>query len=150
MARPMTTRRTGHITTQERKQREAAEKALQSYPPLPVEAPEWLDNTAKKEWNRIVPLLKQSTPVSSLDTSLIATHCALYSTIIKCAKGMDKEGVVVGDKQSPYFMASDKAIKSLKSIDAQIGMTPRSRAALEIHKAVASDTPDDEFEAMLS
>ena len=55
-----------------------------------------------------------------------------------------------GPQQSPYFMARDRAIKEMKSIDSQMGLSPQSRVRLEIHKAVTSDESQDKFEAMLS
>ena len=47
-------------------------------------------------------------------------------------------------------MARDKAIKEMKSIDSQMGLSPQSRVRLEIHKAVNSEESQDKFEAMLS
>lgn len=150
----MKTRPEGHITKQEKAQREDAEKALAEYPNLTSHAPKWLDDVAKKEWRRIVPLLKKSAPISELDVSLIATHCTLYSTIIKCTKEIDRTGVVIDTKrglqQSPYYMARDKAIKEMKSIDSQMALSPQSRVRLEVHKAMSEEAPADEFEEMLS
>lgn len=152
--RPAKTRTIGHITKVEKEQRREAEKALAEYPTLTSTAPEWLDDLAAKEWERIVPLLKANAPVSELDVGLIATHCTLYSTVIKCTEEINKNGVIVdtkrGPQQSPYFMARDKAIKEMKSIDSQMGLSPQSRVRLEIHKAVNSEESQDKFEAMLS
>lgn len=150
MGRPAVTKTIGHVSKEEVAKREDAVKALQEYPELTSDVPEWLDDTAKKEWQRIVPLLKKNSPVSELDTSMIATHCVLYSTIIKCAQDINQSGVVVEEKQSPSFMAMDKAIKDMKSIDSQLGLSPVSRVRLEVHKALNDDTPKDKFEAMLS
>lgn len=150
----MKTRREGHITKQEKAQRADAERALSDYPELTATAPEWLDELASKEWQRIVPLLKESAPISELDVSLIATHCALYSTVIQCTEEINKNGVIIdtkrGPQQSPYFMARDKAIKEMKAIDSQMALSPQSRLRLEVHKAMTSEDPQDEFEAMLS
>lgn len=148
------TRSASHISKLEKEQRRAAEEALTKYPKLTATAPDWLDDTATSEWTRIVPLLKQNTPISELDTSLIASHCALYSTVVRMTKAINKYGEVIETdtghrKQSPYFMARDKAIKEMKSVDTQLGLTPQARARLEIHKAI-TDEPQDEFEAMLS
>ena len=148
------TRSAGHISKLEREQRKAAEKALTKYPKLTATAPDWLDETATVEWTRVVPLLKQNTPISDLDTSLIASHCALYSTVVRMTKAINKYGEVIETdtghkKQSPYFMARDKAIKEMKSVDTQLGLTPQARARLEIHKAITEE-PQDEFEEMLS
>lgn len=143
----------GHITKREKAQREQAEKALQQYPELTGEAPGFLNDTAKKEWYRIIPLLKENTPISELDVSMIATHCTLYATTIECTEHLNKEGIVVetdyGQKQSPYFMAYEKAVKDLRSIDSQLGLTPQARVRLEVHKAT-DNIPKDKFEAMLS
>ncbi len=154
MARPMQTKPVGHLTKEEKAQRKDAEQALKKYPELTESAPSWLDAVAKREWNRIIPLLKQNSPVSDLDTSLIATHCALYSTIISCTKNINENGLVVetksGLKQSPYYMARNKAIIDIRAIDSQLGLSPISRVRLEVHKAAAEETPKDRFEAMLS
>lgn len=153
MAGQATTKSTGHISRVEKEQRKAANKVLAEYPELNSAAPDWLDDTAKSEWQRVVPLLKKNTPVSELDTSMIASHCALFSTVVNMTKEINKHGEVVetdkGSKQSAYFMARDKAIKEMKAVDSQLGLTPQSRARLELKKAL-NDEPTDEFEAMLS
>ena len=78
----------------------------------------------------------------------------MYSTIINCTKEIDRTGVVIDTKrglqQSPYYMARDKAIKEMKSIDSQMALSPQSRVRLEVHKAMSEEAPTDEFEEMLS
>lgn len=154
MPRPTSTRRTGHITTLEKEQRKQAAEALAEYPELSADtpAPDWLDEEASKEWDRVLPLLKKSTPISDLDVSMIASHCALFSTVVRTTRAINEVGEVIetksGPKQSPEFMARDKAIKEMKSVDSQLGLTPQSRARLEIHKAM-DDKPKDEYEEML-
>lgn len=149
---PVKTNTTGHISKLEKEQRQQAKEALEKYPELSASAPSWLDEEARKEWERVVPLLKESTPVSELDTSMIASHCTLYSSIVRTTKQINEYGEVIetehGPRQSPYFMARDKSIKEMKAVDSQLGLTPQSRARLEIHRAM-NDTPKDEFEEML-
>lgn len=151
--RPITAMPDSHLSKEKQEQRKDALKAMKKYPKLTSDAPDWLDDTAKAEWKRIIPLLLQNSPISDLDLALIASHCSEYAVVAECGQQLKKSGVVTetktGLKQSPYFMAQQKALKDLHSIDSQLGLSPVSRMRLEIHKA-QNDQPKDKFEAMLS
>lgn len=119
------------------------------------EAPKWLDKEALGEWKRVVPLLKEKTPVSELDRAQLANHCLLVSTIKQCTEHINKHGLTVENektgyiKRSPYVDMRDKAYLELKAIDGQLGMTVESRIKLELSKA-KDQTADDEFAEILS
>ena len=146
---------TKHLTNEEIEQRKDMEKSLFEYPELGNKAPDWLSGRALTEWNRIVPYLKQNTPVSELDRSLLATYCKLYSVVQTCNTDITKHGLVITNKdngskkKNPYIEIMSTAIKDMKAIANDLGMTISSRARMELHKA-KSDKPKDEYEAMLS
>ena len=60
-------------TKEVQEEKQATEEAMNELTPLTDKAPEWLDNDAKKEWERILPLIKEL-PVKDLDKGLLATY----------------------------------------------------------------------------
>lgn len=147
--------RTSHMTKNEITDREAVQDALQNnYDAIDLDVPSELSGYAKKEWLKIVPLLKKQTPTSNLDRSQLINYCMLAQTVHNCQQHILDEGLVVAGsngstKPNPYFNIQDKAIKSMKSIAIEFGMTINSRARLENDKVKQAD-PNDPFASVLS
>lgn len=129
-------------------------QALFTYPELKSDPPDWLTGSALSEWNRIVPYLKANTPVSELDRALLADYCRCYGVVQTCNNQIAKYGLVITNKETgikkknPYYEIMSQAIKDMKMIATELGMTINSRAKLEMNKA-KNDKPKDEFEALL-
>ena len=144
-----------HLTKEQLAEKDEAAAGLQDYPKLNDEPPTWLDDEAKSEWQRVVPLLKEKTPVSELDRAQLTNHCLLMATIKTCTKEINKSGLTTMNektgqiKRSPYVDMRDKAYMELRSIDGQLGMTLQSRTKMELDKA-KQDPTDDTFSTLLS
>ena len=144
----------GHLTNEERAQRKDAETALFDYPVLDLTPPDWLHDRALTEWQRVSPYLKANTPISELDRGLLADYCRCYGIVQTCNNQISKYGLVITNKETgikkknPYYEIMSQAIKDMKMIATELGMTINSRAKLEMNKA-KNDKPKDEFEAML-
>src|SRR5699024_3589244 len=71
---------------------------------------------AKKEWKRIIPLLKEL-PIAELDRELIETYCMLHEA---------RKTFLKGDSEMRYseFLST---IKEMRMIANQLGMTMSSR-----------------------
>lgn len=147
--------RTSHMTKNEIADREAVQDALQNnYDSIDLAAPKELSGYAKEEWDKIVPLLQKQTPTSNLDRSQLSNYCMLAQTVHTCQQHIVKEGLVIKNdngttKPNPYYGIQDKAIKSMKSIAIEFGMTINSRARLENDKVKQAD-PGDPFADALS
>ena len=113
-------------------------------------APEWLDKTAKKEWNRILPLIREL-PVAELDLALLSMYCQTYSNYINATKQLEKEMVVVterGSKLSSYYTIQRDSITAMNSIAPKLGLTVESR--LKILEPKEPKENADPFEDMLN
>lgn len=143
-----------NLTNEEIAERKDAEKALFNYSELQDEPPKWLHGSALTEWKRIVPLLKQDTPISSLDVGLIAAYCKSYQTAQTCETDIKKHGLVLTNpdtgnkKKNPYYEIQSQAFKDMKMIAGELGLSLNSRQRLELNKAKAKE-PVDEFEELL-
>lgn len=144
-----------HLTNNEIDQRKDSEQALFDYPQLQDEPPEWLHDRALTEWQRVVPYLKSNTPISELDRAMLASYCRSYATVQTAEADIRKHGLVQTNKETgsrkpnPYVAIQSQALKDMKSIANDLGMTLSSRARMELNKA-ANNQPRDEYEAMLS
>ncbi|MCT3031212.1 phage terminase small subunit P27 family [Pediococcus parvulus] len=144
----------GHMTKEQLSQHKDAEKALKRYPKLNFEPPQGMKREAVEEWNRIVPLLAENTPVSELDRALIEVYCNAFAQYKLCEQEVNHDGVVVtsttGTKvRNPYIMEEHEAIKTIKMTATELGLSVNARAKLELNRA-KSDKPSDPFEKVLS
>lgn len=143
-----------HLTNEERDQRKDAETALFDYPVLDLTPPDWLHDRALTEWQRVVPYLKSNTPISELDRAMLASYCRAYATVQTAEADLRKHGLVQTNKETgsrkpnPYVAIQSQAMKDMKAIANDLGMSINSRAKLEMNKA-KNDKPKDEFEALL-
>ncbi|GGB56745.1 hypothetical protein GCM10011409_37880 [Lentibacillus populi] len=101
----------------------------------------------KKEWKRIIPLLKQL-PIAELDRELIETYCMLHGSRRRLEKDIqkhgetyknyDEDGNLTGIKKNPSYDLLLSTVKELRMIANQLGMTMNSRLQLAV--------PDDDKE----
>ena len=106
----------------------AEQETLNNYDQLNADnIPSDLGYYGKKEWKRIIPLLKQL-PIAELDRELIETYCMLHEV---------RKRFLKGDSDIKYseFLST---VKELRMIANQLGMTMNSRLQLAV--------PDDDKE----
>lgn len=143
----------GHMTKEQLSQHKDAEKALKKYPKLNFEPPQGMKGEAVEEWNRVVPLLAENTPVSELDRALIEIYCNAFAQYKLCEREVNHDGVVVtsttGTKvRNPYIMEEHEAIKTIKVTATELGLSVNARAKLELNNAKTDKS--DPFEKVLS
>ena len=128
--RKLLSQQKSRLTTEVQETKQATEEALQQLTKLSPEPPEWLDDTATKEWHRIFPLL-QEMPVASLDLMLVSTYCQAYSDYINATKRMNNSDVVIvterGTKLNENHRIKRDSLSQLNSIAPKLGLTVESR-----------------------
>jgi P27 family predicted phage terminase small subunit len=132
-----------NFTKEELAERRAAEKALEDFKPITLTPPSHLDSVAKKEFRRIIPLLKQL-PIADLDLAMVTNYCQMYSACVEFDKEMNKNGRIIISydddgveyerKINPAFNARLKASAELRSTCSQLGMTIDSRLKIVVPK----------------
>lgn len=128
--RKLLSQQKSRLTKEMQDKKKATEEMLQKLTPLAPNPPEWLDNTATKEWNRIYPLL-QELPIASLDLMLVSTYCQAYSDYINATKRMNNSDAIIeterGTKLNQNHTIKRDALSQLNSIAPKLGLTVESR-----------------------
>lgn len=110
------------------------------------EMPRWMDEVAKREWKRIVPLLYETGILAEIDGSMLARYCVTHALSLKVYDQMQKlpEGGEARNKMTRVFLGLTEA---LLRIACQFGMTPLSRRNVKVLPS-GEDEPD-EFQRFL-
>ncbi|MGW5358262.1 phage terminase small subunit P27 family [Staphylococcus xylosus] len=128
--RKLLSQQKSRLTKEMQDKKKATEEMLEKLTPLAPNPPEWLDNTATKEWNRIYPLL-QELPIASLDLMLVSTYCQAYSDYINATKRMNNSDAIIeterGTKLNQNHTIKRDALSQLNSIAPKLGLTVESR-----------------------
>lgn len=138
----------GNITNAEKEERKQTEKALHDLTPISVTPPDWLDDEAKKEYKRIVPLL-QELPVASLDYSLVTSYCMAYSDMVRASESLKNEESIIetahGTKLNQNHVIKREAFKVINSVAPKLGMTIDSRLKIFTPKKEEKKDPFKEM-----
>lgn len=128
--RKLLSQQKSRLTKEMQNKKKTTEEMLEKLTPLAPNPPEWLDNTATKEWNRIYPLL-QELPIASLDLMLVSTYCQAYSDYINATKRMNNSDAIIeterGTKLNQNHTIKRDALSQLNSIAPKLGLTVESR-----------------------
>jgi len=122
-------------------------------PPGPPEPPEWLSDSGRKEWDRLVPLLQRSGLVTQLDTDAVARYCELAAEWVRhmavCRSGgdilelKDAAGKTRYRQTSPSASLARAYAKELRAIAQEFGMTPSSRSRISSADSAVGDPLGD-------
>lgn len=116
---------------------------------LPTSPPEYLGRVAKACWRKIVPYLESTSRVQRIDASLVEQYCTEYEMYRVAYQDVGKHGIqraiyrtlqdssgqkigkdFVGYRKNPAVTTMNDALKQLKSIGAQLGLSPKARQEL--------------------
>lgn len=148
--RKLLSQQSSRRTTEVQERKKAIEEKLGQLTPLQKTAPSWLDDLAKKEWNRILPLLTEL-KVAALDMAMLAMYCQTYSNYVKSTKKLERDMVIEterGTKLSSYYTVQRDSLTAMNSIAPKLGLTVESR--LKIMEPVEEPSATDPFEGKLN
>lgn len=99
--------------------------------------PTRLKGMARKEWNRLVPILKDAGLFTRVDRNAMAMYCDQYSIYCEAMKSINDVGAVIKDSQNrpaqnPYFRVANKASGIMSRMLVEFGMTPSSRSRVQV------------------
>jgi len=116
----------------------------------PLECPEYLDPGARKEWDRITPILMRMRILTEADLVMVATWCIHQSVLVEATKNYAKSGIIVREgesekklpdgsivtkkghiRQNPLLSIIQKETAIIKGIAAEFGFTSSSRVRLQ-------------------
>ena len=108
------------------------------------DCPEWLaaDADAKAAWDELAPMLEGMGILSRIDGKALARYCRLWSRWRKMEEFIDQKGVMYPLKdesgkvkyvqQWPQVAIANKLAQQLTRLEEAFGMTPSSRARIQV------------------
>ena len=124
--------------------------------------PDWLDDNARKEWDRIIAMFKTMEDsgmkvITEADLPALAICCAAYSELIFAEKLIAKknrfmayyndDGKVKCMQIAPWVSIRNKARETYLKYGSEFGFTPASRTRIDMFPAV-SQNPNKEIEML--
>lgn len=118
------------------------------FKPIAPTPPDWLDEIALEEWNRLAPELDKNGLLTGPDRAMFASYCYYYSEFVRVSKELERVSDLTFEtetgykQQHPLVGVRNKAFEKMKSIASEFGFTPSSRVGLQLEKGEEDDGED--------
>jgi P27 family predicted phage terminase small subunit len=94
--------------------------------------PSHLDETARVEWDRVVPDLEEAGLLAGADRSLLAAYCQCWSRWVAAEETLAKVGQVIKTTngnvvQNPLIGVANRAMELMHRFASEFGMSPSAR-----------------------
>lgn len=116
----------------------------------PPEAPEWLSDVAREEWERIVPELAKQFLLTPVDISTLATYCESFAAYKDAVLTVRREGSTLPDpktgvsKLHPLARYSMSLLAELRKLAGEFGFSPAARGRMD--SPPPPNKEEDDFE----
>jgi P27 family predicted phage terminase small subunit len=115
--------------------------------PAPGEPPrpDWLDDYAAEKWREVLPELLRVGLLTTIDGGILAAYCTAWSELRHATETLTAEGRTRTAEKNGYsyphpaVSQQRTALKLVKDLGAQLGLSPSSRSALHIQPAGEDD-----------
>ena len=116
------------------------------------DCPEWLENEAKAEWNRLSGVLKDMGVLTEADYTAFAGYCQAYARWKEAEEYLSENGSVMQTpsgylQQVPQVSIAQTNLKLMLKFGEQFGLTPSARSRIVVSKSTEETT--DEMENLL-
>jgi P27 family predicted phage terminase small subunit len=105
--------------------------------------PSWLDKTAQKEFRRLAELLLSVELINDADVNHLALYCDAYSEYLSCKREIKAKGKWWDGKPNPFYLRKKDAAAQMRSLAADLGLSPSARAKLAINLSNEDEEEDD-------
>jgi len=114
--------------------------------------PDHLDALAKKEWKRLVPILRRMRVLTEADGMPLANLCQTWSTWVQAQKKLTEMGILYKSpsgyiQQSPLFSMVTNCIDTVTKLSRELGLTPAARSRMVPQ---TETEPEDDLWAILN
>jgi P27 family predicted phage terminase small subunit len=97
--------------------------------------PTHLDDRAKKEWRRLVPILMQMRVLTEADGIALGNLCQTYSTMVRAQEKLNEAGILYKAPsgyvmQSPLLAVVNTCIETINKLSREFGPTPAARSRI--------------------
>lgn len=103
--------------------------------------PEHLDERARTEWNRLLPILREMRVLTEADYIALANLCQQYSILIQAQDQLNRTGLLISYRktpdspawvqQSPLLGIITAATTQVNALCREFGLTPSSRTRVQ-------------------
>lgn len=106
-------------------------------------APQWLSEQARKEWDRVMPILTERRILTEADLGGLENYCICIGRVRETEAHI--QGSTDAELRVKLFRVQDKAMASARLLAAELGLTPvsRSRPAIREDNNGGEDDPLD-------
>jgi P27 family predicted phage terminase small subunit len=116
---------------------------------IPI-CPSWLSPMAKQEWRRVVPELAKLGLLTKLDRNILAGYCNAYALWRQTQELLTVQGTVYVNAKGqlqprPEVIVAKNAGEEMQTFAAELGLTPSSRARMNLPKANEEIDPIEEI-----
>ncbi len=100
------------------------------------DAPEWLSDDARSEWDRVVPGLDALDLLKHEDFAALVEHCETWATFIEAIRQVRAEGITIVDPKTgrkhkhPAVAVAEAASQHLRASCRDFGLTPSAEQNL--------------------
>ena len=108
-------------------------------PPARPDAPEWLSEEARAEWDRVVPELDGLGILARVDRGVLALYCDTWGKFVAVSREIDGTDATVkprnrgeGSVRHPLWTTYRALGGQLQSLASKLGCEPSARARLAI------------------
>ena len=110
--------------------------------------PEHLDERAKKEWKRLVPVLRRMHVLTEADGMTLANLCQTWSTMVIAQEKLTEMGVLYKAPsgyvmQSPLLAVVSQSVDTITKLSREFGLTPSSRSRIRTEDYSRGDPMED-------
>ena len=117
---------------------------------MPPECPDWLEEEAQAEWNRLSGALFEMGILTDLDVVPFATYCQAYARWREAEEFISQHGSIVKTKtgywqQVPQVSIAHSNQKIMLQAAAEFGLTPSARSRIIAGNAKKEDVDEMEF-----
>ena len=99
--------------------------------------PSHISDEASREWRRILPILRRSGILHTLDRACIAGYCQAWGRWVEAEEELKTTGAIILSPngfpvQSPYLAVANRAQRQMRMFMSEMGMTPASRTRVQV------------------
>ena len=126
--------------------------------------PPWMNTDGKKMWKHVAPQLERLGLLTEVDLQALAAACQSWGLYVECERFFRKKNPETGEKygrtyiytnkeghkneiERPQVKIGQKALEHFRSFMAEFGLTPSSRAKINIKPP---ESEEDPMEALIN
>ena len=117
---------------------------------MPPECPDWLEEEAQAEWDRLSETLFEMGILTDLDVAPFAAYCQAYARWREAEEFISQHGSIVKTKtgywqQVPQVSIAHTNQKAMLQAAAEFGLTPSARSRIIAGNAKKEEVDEMEF-----